>query len=176
MIDVQTKLDQNLWDFISKRDDEAVFDFCAELTPKYPVCLDLQNCITDMVDYLENAMILFSGYQSEKFGPLAAAAKQMIKQEVAKGRWNSMPSDEKKAADLIAQRCLEDIEETQSAVENPESVFMVIGLYSYATLICCGKSDAWDFIRLFVYSWLIYYSEKLSIPAASMNAGPQCVS
>jgi len=173
MTDASATLDQELWKFISAKDEEAVYDFCAELTPKYPVCIDLKHCIEGMVDYLGYAMILYSGYQSDKFGPLAAAAKQMVKQEIESGRWNELPEDEKDAAGVIASRCYDDLSKSQAAVEEPEKVYMVIGLYTYTRLICADKTDVWDFIKLFVNSWLIYYSEILSIPAASKSEGPQ---
>ena len=171
-----SELDKQLQQMIQDGVRDAIFDFCEPLTLNYPVCIELKPCIENLVDYVGNAMILFSGYQSEKFGPLAAAAKQMVRQEVESGRWASMPDDEKAAADVIARRCYDSLSKSRAAVEDPEKVYMVIGLYAYSALVCSGKSDAWAFIRLFVYSWLTYYSEKLSIPAASMNAGPQCVS
>ena len=169
-------LDNSIRKFISEKDDSAVYDFCAELTPKYPVCIELTHCIEETVDFLENAMILYSGYQSDRFGPLAAAAKQMVKQEIESGRWTSMPSDEKKAAGIIAQRSFDDLANSRAKIEDPDKLYMVIGLYTYTALVCSGRSDVWDFIRLFVYSWLIYYSEILSIPAASKSEGPQRVS
>ncbi len=171
-----SELDKHLQQLIDDGVRDAIFDFCEPLTLKYPVCIDLKPCIENMLDYIGNAMILYSGYQSEQYAPFAAAAKQMVRQEVESGRWASMPEDEKEAADVIARRCYDGISASRAAVEDPEKVYMVIGLYAYSTVVCGGKSDAWAFIRLFVYSWLIYYSDVLSMPAASMNAGPQCVS
>lgn len=166
MTDVQNKLDQELREFLSGKDDGDLFDFCAGLTPQYPVCIDLKHCVEGTVDYLENAMILFSGFSSESFAPLAAASKRMVAQEIASGRWESMPSDEREAAGIIAQRSFDDLSKSAAPLDDPDKVYMVIGLYAYAAVCCNEGLDGMSFLRLFVLGWLIYFSEKLSVPAA----------
>ena len=161
----QNELDRQLWQLIEEGSSDALYNYCEPLTPKYPVCIDLKHCVEDILDYLGNAMILFSGYRGEELGPLAAASKQMIRQEIRSGRWNGMPADETAAAGVIAQRSFDDVLKTRADFADPVSVYMVIGLYAYATVCCNEGLDAWSFIHLFVLAWLIYYSEKLSMPS-----------
>ena len=161
----QDTLDCQLWQRIREGASDAIYDYCSALAPKYPVCIDFKRCVENLIDYLGNAMILFSGYRGEELGPIVAAAKKMIQQEVCSGRWNAMPADETAAAGVIAQRSFDDVQKTSADFTDPESVYMVIGLYTYASVCCNEGLDSWSFIHLFVLAWFIYYSEKLSMPS-----------
>ena len=107
---------------------------------------------------LETALIVFSGYQSEKYAPFAAAAEQMKLKEVCSGRWGSLSGDEAAAAAVIAKQTKEDIAAAGADVNDAFSVSLTIGLYCYATAFLSYQGDAGSFRRLFVKAWKKYMS------------------
>lgn len=107
---------------------------------------------------LETALIVFSGYQSEKYAPFAAAAEQMKLKEVCSGRWGSLSGDEAAAAAVIAKQTKEDIAAAGADVNDAFGVSLTIGLYSYATALLSYQGDAGAFRRLFVKAWKKYMS------------------
>jgi len=143
-------LDIELQRFIKDGVSDKIGDFCPE----------------QVLDYLMYAMILFSGYESEEFAAFASAAKQMVGQEVSSHRWDGMSAGESEVAGIIALRAKEDILRTDADVCDPEKVYMVIGLYVYATVVCNDGLDGVSFVRLFVRSWIVYFSDRLSMKSA----------
>ena len=116
------------------------------------------NGDSDAREWLETALIVFSGYQSEKYAPFAAAAEQMKMKEVCSGRWGNLSGDEDTAAAAVASRAKEDIAAAGADVNDAFSVSLTIGLYCYATALLSYQGDAGAFRRLFVKAWKKYMS------------------
>lgn len=112
----------------------------------------------DVREWLETALIVFSGYQSEKYAPFAAAAEHMKIKEVCSGRWGNLSGDEDAAAAVVANRAKEDIAAAGSDVNDAFGVSLTIGLYSYATALLSYQGDTGAFRRLFVKAWKKYMS------------------
>ena len=112
----------------------------------------------DVREWLETALIVFSGYQSEKYAPFAAAAEQMKIKEVCSGRWGNLSGDEDAAAAVVANRAKEDIAAAGSDVNDAFGVSLTIGLYSYATALLSYQGDTGAFRRLFIKAWKKYMS------------------
>ena len=157
----QADLDKQLQMVYLEGFGEDFVGFCNSVIPDYPVYEEYRDAVEQWPDCLENAMILYSGYQAEKIGPLADAVKTMKRQELAGKRWFMLPTDEKDAAGVIAQRAFEGLSASKAGCSDPESVYKVVGLYVYSAILCSASFDASCFARLFVLSWFIYYSEKL---------------
>ena len=165
MVIKQEQLDKQLHEILSSGKREEIFDFCAPLIVTAPVTIDLKETVEKTIEFLENAMILYSGYHKEEFPKFADAAQQLVRQEVESGRWSPMDADEKGWGLVISQRALEAIRNTRAEVTDADKVFAVIGMYAYATVLCNDGLDAWSFIHLFVYGWISYFSDWLSVPA-----------
>ena len=161
----QSTLDRQLHQFMTSESEDALYNYCAPLTPKFPVCMDLRDCVERTLEFLENAIIVYSGYRKEEIASFAAAAQQMVRQELATGRWEAMPADETAAAGVIAQRAFDALTNSKAEIWDPGKVYLVIGMYAYSAVLCNEGLDAWSFVHLFVLGWLIYFSEKLSMPA-----------
>ena len=114
----------------------------------------------DAREWLETALIVFSGYKSEKYAPFAAAAEQMKLKEVCSGRWGSLSGDEAAAAAVIAKQTKEDIAAAGADVNDAFGVSLTIGLYSYATALLSYQGDAGAFRRLFVKAWKSYFGDS----------------
>ena len=155
--------------------DEFV-GFCQRVVPKYPVAADLCDKVNLCYDMLGNAMIVFSGYRAEEFAEFAMSAQRMVKQEVEGGRWDSIPSDECEAAELIARRCYEGMTESKVDETDPLRVYLAIGLYCYVCAILVEEFDGNSFMRLFVLAWFIYYSTILSFENGILSSGTTVVS
>ena len=110
----------------------------------------------DVREWLETALIVFSGYQSEKYAPFAAAAEQMKIKEVCSGRWGNLSGDEDAAAAVVANRAKEDIAAAGLDVIDAFGVSLTIGLYSYATALLSYQGDTGAFRRIFATAWNIY--------------------
>ena len=157
----QADLDKQLQMVYLEGFGEDFVGFCNSVIPEYPVFEEYRDAVEQWPDCLENAMILYSGYQAEEIGPLANAVNTMKRQELATRRWFMLPTGERDAAGVIAQRALEGLCASKAGCSDPESVYKVIGLYVYSAILCSASFDASCFARLFVLSWFIYYSEKL---------------
>ena len=115
---------------------------------------------TDVREWLETALIVFSGYKSEKYAPFAAAAEQMKLKEVCSGRWGNLSGDESAAAAMVATRAKEDIASAGADVNDAFGVSLTIGLYCYAAALLSYRGDAGAFRRLFVKAWKIYFCDS----------------
>jgi hypothetical protein len=105
----QADLDKQLQKVYLEGFGEDFVGFCNSVIPDYPVYEEYRDAVEQWPDCLENAMILYSGYQAEKIGPLDDAVKTMKRQELAGKRWFMLPTDEKDAAGVIAQRAFEGL-------------------------------------------------------------------
>jgi hypothetical protein len=111
----QADLDKQLQKVYLEGFGEDFVGFCNSVIPEYPVYEEYRDAVEQWPDCLENAMILYSGYQAEKIGPLADAVNTMKRQELAGKRWFMLPTDEKDAAGVIAQRAFEGLSASKAA-------------------------------------------------------------
>ena len=127
--------------------------FDARLREMYLAGVDEKK---DVRQWLETALIVYSGYKAEKYAPFAAAAEKMKLQEVCSGRWGSLSGDEDAAAVVVANRAKEDIAAAGLDVIDAFGVSLTIGLYSYATALLSYQGDTGAFRRIFATAWNIY--------------------
>ena len=172
----QSVLNTQLHQLIDNEFSDEFVEFCQRVVPKYPVAADLCDKVNLCYDMLGNAMIVFSGYRAEEFAEFAKSAQRMVKQEVEGGRWDSIPSDECEAAELIARRCYEGMTESKVDETDPLRVYLAIGLYCYVCAIQVADFDGNSFMRLFILSWFIYYSTILSLENGVPGPGTTIVS
>ena len=173
---IHSVLDIQLHQLIDAEFSGDFVEFCQLVVPKYPVAESLCNKVNMCYDMLGNAMIVFSGYRAEEFAEFAMSAQRMVKQEVEGGRWDSIPSDECEAAELIARRCYEGMTESKVDETDPLRVYLAIGLYCYVSVIQVADFDGNSFMRLFILSWFIYYSTILSFENGIPSSGTTAVS
>lgn len=172
----QSVLNTQLHQLIDNEFSDEFVGFCQRVVPKYPVAADLCDKVNLCYDMLGNAMIVFSGYRAEEFAEFAKSAQLMVQQEVKSGRWDSIPSDEDQAAELIARRCYEGMTESKVDETDPLRVYLAIGLYCYVSVIQVADFDGNSFMRLFILSWFIYYSTILSFENGILSSGTTVVS
>ena len=172
----QSVLNTQLHQLIDNEFSDEFVEFCLRVVPKYPVAADLCDKVNLCYDMLGNAMIVFSGYRAEEFAEFAKSAQLMVQQEVEGGRWDSIPSDECEAAELIARRCYEGMTESKVDETDPLRVYLAIGLYCYVSVIQVADFDGNSFMRLFILSWFIYYSTILSFENSILSSGTTVVS
>ena len=172
----QSVLNTQLHQLIDNEFSDEFVGFCQRVVPKYPVAADLCDKVNMCYDMLGNAMIVFSGYRAEEFAEFAKSAQLMVQQEVKSGRWDSIPSDECEAAELIARRCYEGMTESKVDETDPLRVYLAIGLYCYVSVIQVADFDGNSFMRLFILSWFIYYSTILSFENGIPSSGTTVVS
>ena len=155
--------------FLNDYSDEFIA-FCHRVVPKYPVAINLSEQVNRCYDMLGNAMIVFSGYRSEEFDEFAKAAQIMVHQEVDTGRWDGLSGNEEDAAELIARRSYDALMESCGVVDDPDRLYMVLGLYTYSVVVCNDCFDGNSFMRLFIQAWFFYFSTLLSFEKnGSMN-------
>ena len=164
----QSVLNTQLHQLIDNEFSDEFVEFCQRVVPKYPVAADLCDKVNMCYDMLGNAMIVFSGYRAEEFAEFAKSAQLMVQQEVKSGRWDSIPSDEDQAAELIARRCYEGMTESKVDETDPFRVYLAIGLYCYVCAIQVADFDGNSYMRMFILAWFFYYSTILSFE----NGGP----
>ena len=172
----QSVLNTQLHQLIDNEFSDEFVGFCQRVVPKYPVAADLCDKVNLGYDMLGNAMIVFSGYRAEEFAEFAKSAQLMVQQEVMSGRWDSIPSDEDQAAEMIARRCYEGLTESKVDETDPLRVYLAIGLYCYVSVIQVADFDGNSFRRLFILAWFIYYSTILSFENGILSSGTTVVS
>lgn len=160
---VKTELDRQLQELYLNDWNEDFISFASDVVKGHPVAINLINIANRYEEFLEDALIVFSGYKSEESEGFAAVAKMMVQQELRSGRWSSMPKDILAAADVIAHRAWDGMNEAGADEEDPEKLYLVLGLYCYAAVVSCDWFDAGAFLKLFVAAWFIYYGDVLSI-------------
>ncbi len=157
-------LDRQLQNLFHEGFDDAFVDWCKATLPLYPCAPELASAVNQYADMMEDALIMYSGYQSEQYQDLYSAAQKMKQQELRGGRWVVMPAEEKDAAALIAQRAFDDLQQAKADGRDASNLTFVLGLYVYMTILCSPVYQAKAFRHLFVLSWFIYFSEILSVP------------
>ena len=157
------KLDQELHQLYVMDIDRDFVDFCNAAIPDHPVPINLSKYANEYMRYLDHSLVVMSGHRRDEWADFAEMCEAMKAQEIGSGRWNDLPSDVMAAADLIAHRSYDGLVETEESVEDPEHLFLVIGLYSYAVVACNDCFEARDYRKLFVLAWLIYYGTVLGI-------------
>ena len=157
-------LDRQLQNLFREGIDDAFVDWCKATLPLYSCAPTLAPVANKYADAMQDAMIMYSGYQSEQYPDIYAAAQKMKQQELRGGRWVAMPAEEKAAADLIAHRAFDDLQQAEADGRDASNLTFVLGLYVYMTILCSPVYNVESFRRLFVLSWLIYFSEILSVP------------
>ena len=170
MANNQDSLDADLERLFLEDIDDAFVEWCKATVPQYPVVPALGPDAGRYLEMMDNAMIVFSGHGADEYRKMAEATRVMKRQELQKGRWMAMPKDETAAARVIAGRAFEDISKTGAVVDDPEKLYLALGLYVYMAILCSPWYDAGAFRHLFVLGWLIYYSEILSAPAGRKNS------
>lgn len=155
--------DRQLQELYLNEWNEDFISFATDVVRNHPVAINLIDKANRHEEFLENALIVFSGYKAEESEGFAAVAKMMVQQELRSGRWSSMPKDILAVADVIAHRAWDGMNEAGVDDEDPEKLYLVLGLYSYATVASCDWFDAGTFLKLFVGAWFIYYSTVLGI-------------
>lgn len=116
----------------------------------------------DVSQWLETALIVYSGYKAEKYSPFAAAANKMKRQEALSGRWDGLEGEENVAAVLVAKRAKEDIFTAGQDLNEAFAVSLTIGLYCYALVLRSYLGDAGSFQRIFVRAWREYFQPTVS--------------
>jgi len=144
--------------------DDAFVTWCSSVIPHFPCAPEFGPSMSKYAEMMDNALIVFSGYESENYRPLYESVKKMEQQELQKRRWMMMPQDETESARLIAGRAYDEIRRAEASANDSDSLYLLIGLYVYMTVLCSPWYDAGSFRRLFVLSWLVYYSEVMSVP------------
>ena len=161
----QSDLDKQLLQLYLDDIDDAFVEWCNDVVPQFPCAPEFAHIVSEYADMMENALIVFSGYKNEEYSSLAEFMKITELSEFRKLRWLSMPEDEKGAARIIAQRVFEDTPHLKALDSDSTSLSLIMGLYVYMTILCSSCFDAASFRHLFVLSWLIYFSEIMSVPA-----------
>lgn len=165
MYSKQPDLDKQLQQLYLEDIDDSFVEWCNDVVPLFPCAPEFAHIVSGYADMMENALIVFSGYKNEEYSSLAEFMKITELSEFRKLRWLSMPKDEKDAARIIAQRVFEDTPHSKALDSDSTSLSLIIGLYVYMTILCSSWFDAASFRHLFILSWLIYFSEILSVPA-----------
>lgn len=167
----QSVLDIQLHQLIDAEFSGEFVEFCQRVVPKHPVAANLCDKVNSCYDMLGNAMIVFSGYRAEEFAEFYRSAQMMVQQEIASGRWDTIPSDEDLVAEMIARRCYDGLTESKVDESDPLRVYLAIGLYCYVSILQSADFDGNSFMRLFVLAWFFYYSTILSLENGAPASG-----
>lgn len=139
--------------------DAEFVAFCRDVESRHPVCSNYSSDAGRWAEFLDCAMIVFSGHKSDTYQKFSMMAMAMKLQEIASNRWLNMPPDEEAAAAVIAERAMDALKVNGIGLQDPGQVYLVIGLYVYATVASSSIYDACAFKRLFVLAWFKYYSQ-----------------
>lgn len=139
--------------------DAEFIAFCRDVESRHPVSPDFSSDASRWAEFLDCAMIVFSGHKSDTYKDFSMMAMAMKLQEIASNRWLNMPPEEEAAAAVIAGRAAEALKVNGMVLQDPGQVYLVIGLYVYATVASSSIYDAYAFRRLFVLAWFKYYSQ-----------------
>lgn len=162
--------DRQLQELYLNEWNEDFISFATDVVRNHPVAINLIDKANRHEEFLENALIVFSGYKAELSEGFADMARIMVQQELRSGRWASMPADVKAAADVIAHRAWDGMNEAGADEEDPEKLYLILGLYCYATVASSDWFDAGEFLKLFVAAWFIYYGNVLSVEHNGFDA------
>lgn len=149
--------------------DENFVAFYDHILNQYPVALNLVGLASGCRKFLELAMIVFSGYKSDELAEFGKTVIKIKQQEIASGKWCSFGNDEERAADVIAHTAYHSLIEAGTPEDEPMHLYLVLGLYCYAIVVCNDEFDAYSFRRIFVRGWFIYYGIVLSVEHNSSN-------
>lgn len=155
--------DRQLQELYLNEWNEDFISFATDVVRNHPVAINLIDKANRHEEFLENALIVFSGYKSELSEGFADMARMMVQQELRSGKWTAMPADIMAAADVIAHRAWDGMNEARADEEDPEKLYLVLGLYCYAAVVSCDWFDAGAFLKLFVAAWFIYYGDVLGV-------------
>lgn len=173
---LRSDLDIQLQKLLLSDFSEDFISFCRGVVPRFPVAVNLSERANLCYDMMGNAMVAFSGYRRDEFAGFADMAEMMVSLEVESGRWLGLSSDEEGVGELIARRCYEELLRAGIDESDPERVYLVVGLYAYAAVVCNEGFDGEGFMRLFVLGWFAYYSTILSIESGVDLYSPGIVS
>lgn len=160
---LRSDLDIQLQKLLLSDFSEDFISFCRGVVPRFPVAVNLSERANLCYDMMGNAMVAFSGYRRDEFAGFADMAEVMVSREIESGRWMGLSSDEVGVGELIARRCYEELMRAGVDETDPERVYLVVGLYAYAAVVCNEGFDGESFTRLFMLGWFAYYSTILSI-------------
>ena len=173
---LRSDLDIQLQGLLLNDFSDDFISFCHGVVPRFPVAVNLSDKVNQCYEMMGNAMVVFSGYRREEFAGFADMAEMMVSLEVESGRWLGLSSDEEGVGELIARRCYEELLRAGIDESDPERVYLVVGLYAYAAVVCNEGFDGEGFMRLFVLGWFAYYSTILSIESGVDLYSPGIVS
>ncbi len=173
---LRSDLDIQLQKLLLSDFSEDFISFCHGVVPRFPVAVNLSEWANLCYDMMGNAMVVFSGYRRDEFAGFADMAEVMVSREIESGRWMGLSSDEVGVGELIARRCYEELMRAGVDETDPERVYLVVGLYAYAAVVCNEGFDGEGFMRLFVLGWFAYYSTILSVEGGVAVRGTGVVS
>ena len=155
--------DNSLSELFLSGPDSDFIAFCSGVLERFPVAVNLIDKASDYGACLDDAMVLFSGYKSDKLGSDARDVAEWKRDELASGRWNLPDADEESASELIARESFAMIDAAEADELDADRLTLCIGLFSYAAAFCIPSFDAKSFRRLFVLAWFKYFSTVLSL-------------
>ena len=161
--------------FLSGPDSDFIA-FCSGVLERFPVAVNLIDKASDYGAFLDDAMVLFSGYKSDDLGSDARDVAEWKRDEVASGKWSLPDAEEESVSELIARRSFAMIDAAEADELDTDRLTLCIGLFSYAAAFCIPSFDAKSFRRLFVLAWFKYFSTVLSLENNDSPAGKGFIS
>ena len=168
--------DNSLSELFLSGPDSDFIAFCGGVLERFPVAVNLIDIASDYCVFLDDAMVLFSGYKSDELGSDARDVAEWKRDEVASGKWNLPDADEESVSELIARRSFAMIDAAEADELDTDRLTLCIGLFSYAAAFCIPSFDAKSFRRLFVLAWFKYFSTVLSLENNDAPAGKGFIS
>ena len=163
--------DNSLSELFLSGPDSDFIAFCGGVLERFPVAVNLIDIASDYCVFLDDAMVLFSGYKSDELGSGARDVAEWKRDEVASGKWNLPDADEESVSELIARRSFAMIDAAEADELDTDRLTLCIGLFSYAAAFCIPSFDAKSFRRLFVLAWFKYFSTVLTLENNDASAG-----
>ena len=168
--------DNSLSELFLSGPDSDFIAFCGGVLERFPVAVNLIDIASDYCVFLDDAMVLFSGYKSDELGSDARDVAEWKRDEVASGKWNLPDADEESVSELIARRSFAMIDAAEADELDTDRLTLCVGLFSYAAAFCIPSFDAKSFRRLFVLAWFKYFSTVLSLENNDSPAGKGFIS
>ena len=168
--------DNSLSELFLSGPDSDFIAFCGGVLERFPVAVNLIDIASDYCVFLDDAMVLFSGYKSDELGSDARDVAEWKRDEVASGKWNLPDADEESVSELIARRSFAMIDAAEADELDTDRLTLCVGLFSYAAAFCIPSFDAKSFRRLFVLAWFKYFSTVLSLENNDAPAGKGFIS
>lgn len=168
-IEKMTDFDNKLAELFQAGPDSDFIAFCDGVLKKYPVAVNLVDVAARYVDCLDDALVVFSGFNADELGDSAADVIELKQYELGSGLWFALEPDEERVSDLIARKCYDAVIRAGADELNTERLTLCFGLYCYSAAFCIPSFDAKSFRRLFVLAWFKYFSTVLTL---ENNAAP----